>query len=86
MVYNIKTMLTTTFLGNDLVWWTGVIGGVFFLLLVITAVIKQFNWKIFMKYQVKLTPHHHWFAWLAFGILTIHSLLAILQFNFNVYF
>ncbi len=76
----------TLILGNDLVWWTGMISGLFFGLLMITVVVKQYNWKIFMKYQVPLTPLHHWFGWIACGGLAIHVLLAILQFNFHVYF
>lgn len=78
--------IATTFLGNDLVWWTGIIGGVLFLLLIITALVKQYNYNIFMKWQIPLTPLHHWFGWLAFGTLFIHFLLAILQFNFHVFF
>lgn len=35
------------FLGNDMVWWTGIVGGVFFLLLIITALIKQCNYPYF---------------------------------------
>jgi hypothetical protein len=76
----------TTFLGNDLAWWTGMAGGFFFLLLGITAIVKQYNWKIFMRWQIPLTPLHHWFGWLATGFLSIHVLLAVLQFNFHVYF
>jgi hypothetical protein len=76
----------TLILGNDLVWWAGVIGGFFFLLLITTALVKQFNWKIFMKWQVPLTPLHHWFGWLTLGFLSIHFLMALLQFNFHVFF
>jgi hypothetical protein len=76
----------TRILGNDLTWWTGVAGGVFMLLLLVTALVKQYNWRIFMPLQIALTPYHHWFGWLAAGFLAIHSLLAILQFSFNVTF
>ena len=76
----------TLILGNDLTWWTGILGGVFALLLLITAIVKQYNWKIFMKWQIPFTPLHHWFGWIAVGFLSIHFLLAILEFNFHVYF
>ncbi len=76
----------TTFLGNSLTWWTGILGGVFFLLLIITTIVKQFNWKWFMRWQVVVTPLHHWFGWLAFGLLALHSLLAVLSSNFHVFF
>lgn len=76
----------TRILGNDLTWWTGVAGGAFLLLLLLTALVKQYNWRIFMPFQITLTPYHHWFGWLAVGFLAIHALLAILQFNFNVTF
>jgi hypothetical protein len=79
-------MHMTLFFGNDLTWWTGILGGVFFFLLIITALVKQYNWKIFMRWQIPLTPLHHWFGWIALGFLAIHVLLAILQFNFHVYF
>ena len=78
--------IATTFLGNDLVWWTGILGGVFFVLLVITAAVKQYNFNIFMKWQVRLTSLHHWFGWLSVGFLLLHFLLAIFQFNFHVFF
>ncbi|MBI3634089.1 MAG: hypothetical protein HY228_00540 [Candidatus Yonathbacteria bacterium] len=78
--------IATTFLSNDLVWWTGMIGGFFFLSLCITALIKQFNYRAFMKWQIPFTPLHHWFGWLALGFLFIHVLLAVFQFNFNVFF
>ena len=76
----------TTILGNDVVWWTGMLGGLFSVLLLFTAVVKQFNWKIFMRWQVPLTGYHHWFGWLAVGFLCIHALLAVFQFNFHVLF
>ncbi len=76
----------TTILGNDLVWWTGILGGFFSLLLLVTAIVKQYNWKIFLRWQIPLTPLHHWFGWIAVGFLAIHFLLAIFQFNFHVYF
>lgn len=76
----------TTFFGNGLVWWTGILGGVFFFLLMITAIIKQFNWKWFMRWQIGSTPLHHWFGWICLGFLALHSLLAILQSNFHVSF
>ena len=78
--------IATTFLGNDLVWWTGILGGVFFVLLVITAAVKQYNFNIFMKWQVRLTSLHHWFGWLTVGFLLLHFLLAIFQFNLHVFF
>jgi hypothetical protein len=46
----------TLILGNDLVWWTGVLGGFFFLLLIVTALVKQFNWKIFMRSDSAYSP------------------------------
>ncbi len=76
----------TTILGNDLTWWTGVIGGVFFLLLALTALVKQFNIRGFIHLQIPLTPYHYWFGWLSVGFLAIHMLLAFLQFNFGVTF
>ena len=76
----------THILGNDLVWWTGMLSGLFFLLLLVTALVKQYNWKIFMRWQVPLTPLHHWFGWIAVGCIVIHVILAVLAFNFNVYF
>ena len=76
----------TIILGNDLVWWTGILSGVFFFLLMITVVVKQYNWKMFMKWQIPFTPLHHWFGWLACGMLMIHFILAIFQFNFHVSF
>lgn len=72
--------------GQDLTWWTGMLGGLFMVLLIITSIVKQFNWKVFMPYQIKLTVWHHWFGWLMFGFLAIHMLLAIFQFNFGVVF
>lgn len=81
-----KSIMGTLIFGNDLVWWTGIIGGAFFFLLIITAFVKQYNWKPFMRWQIKLSPLHHWFGWLCLGILSIHALLAILQFNFSVFF
>lgn len=80
------TNMPTIILGNDLVWWTGMLGGFFFLVLIITALVKQYNWKIFMRLQISLTPLHHWAGWLALGSLSIHVLLAVLQFNFHVFF
>ncbi len=74
------------FLGQDITWWTGTLGGAFLLLLIGTSLVKQFNWKIFMRWQIKLTVWHHWFGWLTFGFLAIHMLLAYLQFNFGVVF
>lgn len=79
-------MSMTLIFGNDLVWWTGMIAGVFFGLLIVTAIVKQYNWKMFMKYQIPLTPLHHWFGWIATGLLAIHVLLAVFQFNFHVSF
>jgi len=76
----------TFILGNDLVWWTGMLSGLFFFLLIITTLVKQYNWKPFMKWQIPLTPLHHWFGWLSLGFIMIHVLLAVLQFNFHVYF
>ena len=76
----------TYILGNDLVWWTGVLSGVVFLALLTTGVVKQYNWKIFMRWQVKLTPLHHWLGWILVGMLSIHVTLAVLAFNFNVHF
>lgn len=76
----------TLILGNDLVWWSGMISGIFFVLIVITAIVKQFNWKVFMRWQIPFTPLHHWFGWIATGSLAIHVLLAVLQFNFHVSF
>ena len=78
--------MPTLIFGNDLVWWTGVIGGIFFLLLIITALVKQYNYNIFMKWQIPLTPLHHWFGWITLGFLTTHFILAIFQFNFHVFF
>lgn len=62
------------------------LGGVFLVLLIVTSIVKQFNWKIWMRYQIKLTVWHHWLGWLTAGLLAIHALLAILQFNFGVVF
>ena len=76
----------TIIFGNDLTWWTGMIGGGFAFLLLLTSVVKQYNWKIFMRWQIPLTPLHHWFGWIAFGCLALHVLLAVLQFNFDVFF
>ena len=61
--------MPTLIFGNDLVWWTGVIGGIFFLLLIITALVKQYNYNIFMKWQIPLTPLHHWFGWITLGLV-----------------
>jgi len=76
----------TIILGNDLAWWVGILGGICFLVLIFTAFVKQYNWKIFMKWQVPLTPVHHWSGWLTLGFLFVHFLLTILQFNFHVFF
>jgi len=76
----------TTFLGQDLVWWTGMLGGFFSVLLVVSALVKQYNSKFFIKWQIPLTPIHHWCGWLAVGFLTIHFLLAVFVFNFHVTF
>jgi hypothetical protein len=76
----------TIFLGHGLVWWTGMLGGFFFLLLIITALVKQFNYNIFMGWQIPLTPLHHWFGWLAFGLLFVHFLLALFSSVFMVFF
>ena len=76
----------TTILGFSITWWTGVLGGAFCVLLLLTAVIKQYNWKMFMRWQIPMTPLHHWFGWIAAGFLAIHALLAILQSSFHVYF
>jgi len=72
------------FLGNDIVWWTGILSGFFFLLLLCTAIIKQFNVKGWIKYQIPSTKLHHWFGWLCAGFLLIHFILAILAFNFGI--
>jgi len=78
--------MMTTFFGFGLVWWTGIIGGFIFLLLVGTAWIKQYNYNLFMKFQVAFTPFHHWFGWLAFGMLLVHFILALFSSVFYVYF
>ncbi len=78
--------IMTILFGNDLVWWTGMAGGLFSFLLLGTAIVKQYNWNIFMRWQIPLTPLHHWFGWLAVGFLSIHVLLAVFQFNFHVSF
>lgn len=72
--------------GHGLVWWTGMVGGFFFLLLIITALTKQYNYNVFTKVQVPLTPYHHWFGWLCFGILLVHFLLALFSSVFFVFF
>lgn len=61
-------------------WW------VLFLLLIITALTKQYNYNIFTKFQIPLTPFHHWFGWLCFGILLVHFLLALFSSVFFVFF
>lgn len=76
----------TIFMGHGLVWWTGMVGGFFFLLLIITALTKQYNYNIFTKVQVPLTPFHHWFGWLCFGIFLVHFLLALFSSVFFVFF
>ncbi|OIP66556.1 MAG: hypothetical protein COV32_00560 [Candidatus Yonathbacteria bacterium CG10_big_fil_rev_8_21_14_0_10_43_136] len=76
----------TIFMGHGLVWWTGMVGGFFFLLLIITALTKQYNYNIFTKFQIPLTPFHHWFGWLCFGILLVHFLLALFSSVFFVFF
>ena len=76
----------TRILGNDLVWWTGILAGSVFVLLLCTAAIKQYNFKWFMRWQVKATPLHHWLGWILMGLISVHVLLAILAFNFNVFF
>lgn len=72
--------------GHGLVWWTGMIGGFFFLLLVGTGWIKQYNYNLFMRLQIPLTPLHHWFGWLGFGFLLIHFILALFSSVFYVFF
>ena len=72
--------------GHGLVWWTGMAGGVFFLLLIITALTKQYNYNLFTKFQVPFTSYHHWFGWLCFGILLVHFLLALFSSVFFVFF
>ena len=76
----------TTYLGHGLVWWTGMTGGFFFLLLIITALIKQYNYNLFMRMQIPLTPLHHWFGWLCFGILLIHFIFSLFSSVFSVFF
>lgn len=76
----------TIILDHGLVWWTGMIGGFFFLLLATTALVKQYNYNIFMRLQVPLTSLHHWFGWLSVGFLFIHFLLALFSSVFNVFF
>lgn len=76
----------TLFMGHGLVWWTGMVGGFFFLLLVITALVKQYNNNLFIKFQIPVTPLHHWFGWLCFGILLIHFILALFSSVFYVFF
>ncbi|MFA5997690.1 MAG: hypothetical protein WC791_04385 [Candidatus Paceibacterota bacterium] len=71
---------------HGLVWWTGMIGGFIFLLLIFTAWVKQYNFNIFMRLQIPLTPFHHWFGWLAFGFLLIHFILALFSSVFYVFF
>lgn len=76
----------TTFLQHGLVWWTGMVGGFFFLFLIITAWVKQYNYNLFMKFQVPFTSYHHWFGWLCFGILLVHFILALFSSVFFVFF
>ncbi|MBI5401083.1 MAG: hypothetical protein HZB12_03135 [Candidatus Yonathbacteria bacterium] len=76
----------TTFFQHGLVWWTGMVGGFFFLLLIITAWIKQYNYNLFMKFQIPFTSYHHWFGWLAFGIILLHFILALFSSVFFVFF
>ncbi|MBI5798573.1 MAG: hypothetical protein HZB10_01410 [Candidatus Yonathbacteria bacterium] len=76
----------TILAGHGLVWWTGIVGGFFFLLLIISALVKQYNYNIFMKLQIPLTPLHHWFGWLCLGILGIHFILALFSSVFYVFF
>lgn len=79
-------MHITTLLGHGLVWWTGMVGGALFLLLVGTAWVKQYNYNLFTRLQIPLTPYHHWFGWLAFGVLLVHFLLALFSSVFGVFF
>lgn len=76
----------TLIFGHGLVWWTGMMGGFFFLLLGITAWIKQYNYNIFIRWQVPFTPLHHWFGWLSVGFLVIHFILALFSSVFAVFF
>ncbi len=76
----------TILAGHGLVWWTGMVGGGFFLLLIITAWVKQYNYNVFMKFQIPLTPLHHWFGWLSLGILGIHFIFALFSSVFYVFF
>lgn len=76
----------TIIFGHGLVWWTGMIGGFFFLLLGITALVKQYNYNIFIRWQIPFTPLHHWFGWLSVGFLFIHFLLALFSSVFGVFF
>ena len=79
-------MNMTTFLHHGLVWWTGMVGGFFFLILIITALTKQYNYNLFQHFQVPFTPLHHWFGWLCFGTLLVHFLLALFSSVFFVFF
>ncbi len=71
--------------GQDLVYWTGMIGGVLFLILIISAIIKKFNLKIWKNHQIMATKYHHWLGWITLAILLIHTILAIIQFNFHIF-
>lgn len=78
--------MMTTYLGFGLVWWTGMIGGFLFLMLILTGLIKQYNYNLFIRWQIPLTPLHHWFGWLGFGFLFIHFLLALFSSVWAVFF
>ena len=72
--------------GQDIVYWTGMIGGCAFMVVIVSALIKQYNASIWIKYQIPMTKLHHIFGWSSVALLIIHTILAILQFNFHIFF
>ncbi len=62
---------------------TGILAVFFLGLLLITALIKKLNLKIWIKYQVPATKIHITLGWLSFIFVVIHISLALTIFQFG---
>lgn len=71
--------------GQDMVYWTGILSGIILLLLIASAIIKQFNKREFIKHRPFATKYHHILGWTLLVLIVIHFILAVLEFNFHIF-
>jgi len=79
-----------TIFGQSLVYWTGVLTGIFFIFSflgcrVILWLAKNSKIKFLGKLAKFAIIHHQKFIYLTFVFFLIHATLAILRANFNIW-